>query len=110
MVTLSLRKMSHPSVFLAAFFEVETAEIVMLRNVTSLPSFTYSRSMLHDRQNGIQLRTPRTKLIHSGPLIILMFCTVTFVAWKSVSKIGRTIESCFALTLYICSVKAYNMH
>ena len=52
----------------------------------------------------------RTKLIHSGPLIIFMFCTVTFVAWKSVSKIGRTIESCFALKLRNRSVKAYKMH
>ena len=53
---------------------------------------------------------PRTKLIHSGPLIILMFCTVTLVAWKSVNKVGLTIESCFALAFVDCSVKAYRIH
>ena len=42
---------------------------------------------------------PRTKLIHSGPLIIRMFCTVTFVAWKMVSRIGRTMSSSFALVV-----------
>ena len=52
----------------------------------------------------------RTKLIHSGPLIILIFCTVTLVAWKSVNKIGLTIESCFALAFEDCSVKAYPIH
>lgn len=39
----------------------------------------------------------RTKLTHSGPLIILMFCTVAFVAWKRVRRTGRTMESSFAL-------------
>ena len=41
MTTLSLRKMSHPSVFFAAFFDVEVAEIVMFLKVTSVASFTY---------------------------------------------------------------------
>ncbi len=40
MKTLSLRKMSHPSVFFAAFLDVETAEMEMLRKVMFCPSFT----------------------------------------------------------------------
>ena len=40
MVTLSLRKMSHPSVFFAACEDVDTAEIVMLRKTMFFPSLT----------------------------------------------------------------------
>ena len=49
MTTLSLRKMSQPSVFFAGFFEVEVAEMVMLRKVMSLPSLTYHQETLRER-------------------------------------------------------------
>ena len=45
MTTLSLRKMSQPSVFFAAFLEVDTAEIVMFLKVTSFASFTCGRNV-----------------------------------------------------------------
>ena len=49
MVTLSLRKMSQPSVFFAGFFEVEVDEMVMLRKVMSLPSLTYHQETERER-------------------------------------------------------------
>ena len=45
-----------------------------------------------------------TKLIHSGPLIILMFCTVTSVAWYRVRRMGRTVSSSFALRIHAIRV------
>ena len=89
--------MSHPSVFFAACEDVDTAEIVMFRNTTFFPSFTcHVRSFVRPRATQKQ-RCLLTKLIHSGPLIILMFCTVTSVAWYRVNRIGRTVPSSFAL-------------
>ena len=91
--------MSHPSVFFAACEDVDTAEIVMFRNTTFFPSFTcHVRSFVRPRATQKQ-RCLLTKLIHSGPLIILMFCTVTSVAWYRVSRIGRTVSSSFALRI-----------
>lgn len=42
MTTPSLRNVSHPSVFFAAFFDVDAAAIVTLRNVTWRESLTCS--------------------------------------------------------------------
>lgn len=53
----------------ALFEDVDIAVIVMPLYVTFLPSLT--------------------RLNQLGLLIILMFCTSTFVAWKRVKMIGR---------------------
>ena len=42
MVTLSLRKMSQPSVFFASLDEVDTAEMVIFLKTTFFPSLTYA--------------------------------------------------------------------
>ena len=99
MTTLSLRNMSHPSVFFAAFLDVDTADMVMLRYVMSCPSFTWGRadSVARVSSRWVTVKATLTKLIHSGPLIIRIFWTVTFVAWKTVSRMGRNVELCFAL-------------
>ena len=51
-----------------------------------------------------------TKLIHSGPFSILMFCTVTSVAWYRVRRIGRTVSSSFALRIYSVSVVLFSIY
>lgn len=50
-VTLSLRKMSQPSVFFASLDEVETAEMVMLQKTTFFPSLTYIQCNSFDRND-----------------------------------------------------------
>ena len=55
MVTLSLRKMSQPSVFFASLDEVDTAEMVIFLKTMFFPSLTYAVSCTkfsrNDRRN-----------------------------------------------------------
>lgn len=52
------------------------------------PSLTYVKSYWLSIINRID---EDTRLIHSGPFIILMFLIITSVAWYRVSTIGRRI-------------------